>query len=44
MALLQMYDTWIEAMDRGEATGVVFLDISAAFDMVSCFKPSAVWI
>ena len=34
-ALLQMYDTWVEAMDRGEATGVVFLDLSAAFDMVS---------
>ena len=34
-ALLQMYDTWVEAMDRGEATGVVFLDMSAAFDMVS---------
>ena len=33
-ALLQMYDTWVEAMDRGEATGVVFLDMSAAFDMV----------
>ena len=33
-ALLQMYDTWIEAMDRGEATGVCFLDMSAAFDMV----------
>ena len=33
-ALLQMYDTWIEAMDRGEATGVIFLDLSAAFDMV----------
>ena len=34
-ALLQMYDTWVEAMDRGEATGVCFLDMSAAFDMVS---------
>ena len=33
-ALLQMYDTWVEAMDRGEATGVCFLDMSAAFDMV----------
>ena len=33
-ALLQMYDTWVEAMDRGEATGVVFLDMSAGFDMV----------
>ena len=34
-ALLQMYDTWVEAMDRGEATAAVFLDMSAAFDMVS---------
>lgn len=30
-----MYDTWVEAMDSGEATGVVFLDLSAAFDMAS---------
>ena len=34
-ALIQMYDTWVEAMDRGEPTGVVFLDQSAAFDMVN---------
>ena len=34
-ALLQMYDMWVEAMDRGEATGVCFLDMSAAFDLVS---------
>ena len=34
-ALLQMYDYWVEAMDRGEATGVCFLDMSAAFDMVN---------
>ena len=33
-ALLQMYDNWVEAMDRGEATGVIYLDMSAAFDMV----------
>ena len=32
-ALLQMYDTLVEAMDRGGATGV-FLYMSAAFDMV----------
>ena len=36
-ALLQMYDNWVEAMDRGEATGVCFLDMSAAFDLVSHF-------
>ena len=34
-ALIQMYDTWVEAMDRGEATGVCLLDMSAAFDMVT---------
>ena len=34
-ALLQMYDMWVEAMDRGEATGVFFLDMSAAFDLMS---------
>ena len=34
-ALIQMYDAWVEAMDRGEATGVCFLDMSAAFDMVN---------
>ena len=34
-ALLQMYDTWVEAMDKGEATGVMFLDMSAAFDLVN---------
>ena len=34
-ALIQMYDTWVEAMDKEEATGVCLLDMSAAFDMVS---------
>ena len=34
-ALLQMYDQWVDAMDKGELTGVVFLDQSAAFDMVN---------
>jgi hypothetical protein len=34
-ALIQMYDTWVKAMDRGEASGVCLLDMSAAFDMVN---------
>ena len=34
-ALIQMYDTWVEAMDKEEATGVCLLDMSAAFDIVS---------
>ena len=33
-ALIQMFDTWVEAMDKEEATGVCLLDMSAAFDMV----------
>ena len=33
-ALIQMYDTWVEAADRGEMTGVCLLDQSAAFDVV----------
>ena len=34
-ALLQMYDSWIEALEQGEMTGVCLLDMSAAFDVVS---------
>ena len=34
-ALLCMYDSWIEAVDRGEYSGVCMLDMSAAFDVVS---------
>ena len=34
-ALLQMYDGWVEAADRGELTGVCLLDMSAAFDVVN---------
>ena len=33
-AMLQMYDTWVEAADRGELAGVVMIDQSAAFDCV----------
>ena len=33
-ALIQMYDTWIKAVDEGELAGVCLLDMSAAFDIV----------
>ena len=33
-ALIQMYDSWIEAVDRDELVGVCMLDMSAAFDVV----------
>ena len=31
-AMIQMYDTWVEAVERGEMAGVVMIDQSAAFD------------
>ena len=33
-ALIQMYDTWREAVEAGTLAGVGFLDMSAAFDVV----------
>ena len=33
-AMVQMYDSWVQAVDKGELTGVCMLDISAAFDVV----------
>ena len=33
-AIIEMYDTWIEGIERGEMTGVMMLDLSAAFDLV----------
>ena len=33
-ALIQMYDTWINAYEDGELSGVCLLDMSAAFDIV----------
>ena len=35
VAMIQMYDTWVQAVDRGELTGVCMLDMSAAFDVVN---------
>ena len=34
-ALISMYDNWVRAVDRGELCGVVCIDQSAAFDVVS---------
>ena len=34
-ALIQMYDSWIEALEKREYSGVCLLDMSAAFDMVT---------
>ena len=33
-ALLQIYDRWIRAANSGKLSGVVMLDLSAAFDLV----------
>ena len=33
-AMLQMYDEWVQAVDKGKLTGVCLLDMSAAFDVV----------
>ena len=33
-ALLQMYDRWVRAAGKGQVSGVVLLDLSAAFDLV----------
>ena len=33
-AMIQMYDTWIEAAEDGDLAGVCMLDMSAAFDVV----------
>ena len=34
-ALLQMYDTWREGLEKGKMCGVCLLDMSAAFDTVT---------
>ena len=33
-ALLQMYDSWIQALETGKLAGICLLDMSAAFDVV----------
>ena len=34
-ALLQMYEKWVDASNKGQVSGAVFIDLSAAFDLVS---------
>ena len=33
-AILQMYDSWMDARERGEIVGLGLIDLSAAFDCV----------
>ena len=33
-AMIQMFDSWVQAVDKGELAGVCVLDMSAAFDVV----------
>ena len=33
-AVIQMVDTWTQAIDSGQLSGVCMIDLSAAFDMV----------
>ena len=33
-AVIEMYDSWVESMERGEMAGIMMLDLSAAFDLV----------
>ena len=33
-ALIELYDSWVEALERGELSGVMLIDLSAAFDCV----------
>ena len=33
-ALIQLYDSWVEALEREEVSGVMMVDLSAAFDCV----------
>ena len=33
-AMLQMYTTWLDALDEGKLAGVCMIDMSAAFDVV----------
>ena len=39
-AILQMYDRWVRGAADGNASGIVLLDLSAAFDLVN---PSILW-
>ena len=37
-AVLQMYDRWVRGASQGKISGVILLDLSAAFDLVSSEK------
>ena len=55
-AVIEMYDTWAECVERGDMAGVMMLDLSAAFDLVDhqlllqklelmgFDKPAVVWM
>jgi hypothetical protein len=32
--MLQMYTTWLDALEKGDMAGVCMIDMSAAFDVV----------
>ena len=34
-AMIQMYDSWLQAIESGQIAGVCMLDMSAAFDLVN---------
>ncbi len=34
-ALIKLIDTWVEALNRGELNGVIFIDLRKAFDLVN---------
>ena len=33
-ALIEMYDSWVESVEKGSMAGVMMIDLSAAFDLV----------
>ena len=32
--MVQMYTTWLDALEQGDMAGVMMIDMSAAFDVV----------
>ena len=46
-AMIQMYDTWLEAIEQGDLAGVCMVDMSAAFDVVDTVvagKNEDIWV
>ena len=37
-AVLQMFDRWVRGASEGKVSGVVLLDLSAAFNLVNCWR------